>query len=89
MLTDIIIYFVGGLISFFADVLPVFSIWPDSLIEGIEYIGNSFQSLNFFLPMYELSIAIVFVFSFFIFYYLERLIVMILNYIRGAGGIEI
>jgi hypothetical protein len=85
----LIFYILGGMIGFFASWLPTFSVWPDSLITGIDYFGEKIMLLNFIFPIYELSFLILFLILFFSTYYTARIIAMVLNWIRGSGSIEL
>lgn len=66
---------------------PTWTIWPDSVINGISYIFSVVAKLNFLFPIDTCFICLAF-FLDFIGYFITYLIVKkIFNYLRGAEGI--
>lgn len=89
MILTILFYVLGSIVGFLAEFLPVFSVWPASLTDGIYYFGQQLKLLNFILPIYELSLLAMFVLSFLSYWFTAKIIVMIVNFFRGTGKIDV
>ncbi len=90
MIFDIIFFVIDLVLSVFTKILPSFSVWPDSVLNSIEFMVNSLSIVNFILPIDVLFSAIVFFVYFETIYYSARIATSIINYVRGTGkGIEI
>lgn len=88
--------FVSGflfLLTYFFELLnaygPKWSIWPDAVINGIEYIVNTLAGLNYFLPLDTFFECVLFFILFITNYYIVKLILSGINWVRGSGKIEI
>jgi len=89
MIITLLLYIAGGLVGFIAELLPTKQIYPIQLTEGITYFGQQIGRLNFIIPVYELSGIVLFLLNFLSAYYLAILFLMVVNWFRGSGKIEI
>jgi len=90
MITDLIIYIFTVLFSAIAFVLPAWDIWPQTLIDGLQYIFASLAKFNFILPVDTFLTAFLWFLHFSVLYLGAKLSLKALNFIRGTGtGLEI
>lgn len=89
MIISLILYVVGGLIGFIAEILPTKQVYPTGLTYGITYFGQQAGRLNFIVPVYELSGVLLFLLNFLSAYFTAVLFLMVVNWFRGSGKIEI
>jgi len=78
------------LIEFFVLLLPTWSIWPAEFLTGLTYFFSIFAKLNFILPIDTLMIVVNLFCSFLGAYFTVKIILRIVNYVRGTGaGLDI
>jgi len=88
MITDAFIYILSGILGALSLALPKISIWPQSWLDGIQFLLSSLLPLNFIFPIDALfSGAYVFV-NFLILYYGYKILVSIYGYFRGSSNIK-
>lgn len=93
MITSLILY----LLSFILSILGAlrffisqdFSVWPDSVLNGITYFLSLLMNWDFLLNTTELLTAIKWLVGFEVIYLGVKLALKIINWIRGASGIEL
>lgn len=68
--------------------LPHYSIWPQSFLDGITYLLNSLVIINFIFPIDAIFYGGSIFMTFLGLYYGARLLTSIFNFFRGAGGIK-
>lgn len=94
MLIDILLFILGIIIDLLVYVLDFLligkiTIWPDELLNGLTYFFTNLMNFDFVLNIGQLLLVLQFLFLFFILYVPARLIVKLVNWIRGAGSIDI
>jgi hypothetical protein len=90
MIFTMVFYVLSYLVTMICDVLPAWTIWPDSLLNSITYFSNSILSLNFLLPISELFTILMFLINFEVFYLSTKIVAKLFNYVRGTGsGIDL
>jgi hypothetical protein len=90
MILDIALYVIGQFISWVALLLPAFSIYPDSLLNGLQFFGEKISSLDFFIfDIPKLFGILIFIIQFEIYYFTALKIVSIINFFRGGGKLEL
>jgi len=90
MISDLFLYTVGALINLAQFLLPTWQVWPSGVTDGLTFFAQKMSIFNFILPMDTLMSAIIFFISFEVTYFGAKIIVKLLNYIRGAGsGLDI
>jgi hypothetical protein len=90
MIADIFLYIIGQLIHFVAGILPTWTVWPASLLDGLSYFCSSMAKLNFLIPIDSIFAVILFMVNFEVAWLGAKLLLKLANYIRGTGsGIEI
>ena len=89
MIISLLLYVAGGILGLVADLLPEKQIYPPALTDGIEYFGEQLGRLNFILPIYELSGVALFFLNFLLAYGIAKLLLMVVNWFRGSGQIEV
>jgi hypothetical protein len=87
MIVSLFLYIFSYLIGFFALLLPDWTIWPQDLKDGIYYFADKIGDLNIILPIDNWFIAAQTFVRFLIYFLIFKLIVGIINWIRGAGSI--
>ena len=65
------------------------SIWPDNVLNGLTYFFTQLMNWDFLLNITQLLTAIKFLIAFEVIYLLVKLALKIINWIRGAGPIEL
>jgi hypothetical protein len=85
-----ILYLFALIIKAIAAILPVWSLWPASLLDGINYFFQNLASFNFIFPIDALFSVIIFLIQFEALYFTAKLIMKVFNFFRGAGsGVDI
>lgn len=86
---DIFIYIFGFFLTIIAKILPEWVIWPDIVLDGIDYVVRHLADFNIIFPIDQLFIAISLLLNFFMYYGLAKVIMMGVNYFRGSGKIDV
>lgn len=86
MIADIFLFVLGQIIHFIAGLLPTWSLWPQSLLDGLTYFAGAIGHLNFLLPIDSLFTVILFMVNFEVYYLGAKLLMKLANYIRGTGS---
>ena len=89
MVVTLIIYIIGLLINTINSLLPDWQVWPDEVFESINWFFNTLMELSsiiFFMPI--LLDAILFLLNFIAYYCLYKIIIKVVNLMRGANGID-
>jgi hypothetical protein len=68
--------------------LPTWAVWPEALTSGLEYIFSSMALINFIFPIDTLFSVILFIVYFETTFYMVKIFLMIFNYFRGSGKLE-
>jgi len=89
MLFDAIFYLLGSILSIVSAIAPTWVIWPQTLLDGVNYFAVAIAKLNFLLPIDTLFDCIEFFAGFLAAYYSVKGLVSLVNWIRGAGEIKI
>lgn len=93
MITNIFIYIIsfliGGIAGLSNFIARGFSIWPDSVINGLTYFFTILMNWDFLINISALLSAIKFMIAFDVIYVGVKLLLKLFNWIRGSGGIEI
>jgi len=89
MIISILLYLLSLFIDLMTAILPTWTVWPASLIQGLEYFCSSLAKLNFILPIDSLFAVILFLVNFFVLYLTAKLIMKVFNFFRGSGGIDL
>lgn len=89
MILTTIIYIISILFSIVALLLPSINIIPNAIFESVTYFIEKLLELNsVFLIVDNLMIALVFLMKFFVYFLTYKLFTMLVNYIRGAEGLN-
>lgn len=78
-------YFMG-LVALLA---PTWTLWPDGFINGITYFFTGLMKFNFIFPVDTALQGINFLASFAVLFFSAKLLIMLVNWLRGAGEIKI
>lgn len=90
MIIDIIIYILATLVSWIAVILPVYSIYPENFLDGIEYVGEKVNTLDFFIfDINGIMVIFTFLLSFEVYYFTAQKIGSLINFFRGSGKLDI
>jgi hypothetical protein len=89
MIINIVLYIIGALITLLARILPAWQPWPQQLIDGLSWICSKFMLFNFIFPVVDWVAALFWFLSALSIYLFARLSVMIINFFRGVGKIEV
>jgi len=89
MIIQLFIYALGFIVGAISRILPTISIWPAEFLEGVAYFGEKIMLFNFIFPIYEATFVIAFIFDFLILFYSAYGLLMVLNFIRGSGKLEV
>jgi hypothetical protein len=91
MIFSIVFYIFGTILQGLAKLFALWpwQSWPDAVLDGFEYFGSAFMTLNFMLPCYEALLAVDFAIVFFSGYYFVVGIVGLVDWLRGSGKIRI
>lgn len=90
MITDIFIYLIRIFLDFMVWLLPTWQVWPQALIDGLTYVFASMAKLNFIFPIDSLFLVLTAFIYFEVAYLGAKLVMKLLNYIRGTGnGLDI
>lgn len=89
MLFDILFLVAGSIFKILFGLFPTWTIWPDSVIDGVSFVVATIAKLNFFLPgVISTMFDCLAFFINFLGYFLTYLIIKkIFNWFRGAEGI--
>lgn len=93
MIIDILLYIVsiilGSIGSLIVFVSNGWSIWPDAVLQGFKYFFTHLMDFNIILPVDTFLLVISTVIKFDVAYISTKLVLKLVNWIRGAGGIDI
>lgn len=89
MVMDILIYIIGFFITVIVKILPEWVIWPDIVLNAIDYTVQHLAVFNFIFPIDQLFVAVIFLINFFIYFGIAKLIFMFVNWVRGTGKLEV
>ena len=90
MISSMALGLMALLIEFFVLLLPTWSIWPAVFLTGLTYFFRLIANINFILPIDTLFGCITFFVSFLGAYFTVKIILRIVNYVRGTGaGLDI
>lgn len=89
MIFTILFSIIGGLLGILTNLLPAFSVYPESLREGFKYAGTALMKFNFMFAMSDFMAAIVFLVQFEIAYFTVHIVLSIIHTIRGNKTIDI
>ena len=90
MITDFFLFLFSNLLRLISFILPSWLIWPDFITDIITYIAEVVASFNFILPIQDSFFpAFRFLIWFQSLYFGWKIAVMVINFFRGAKGIEI
>ena len=90
MIFTMVLYVLSYFLTIVSAILPVWQIWPDTLLTGITYLAQACGTLNFLFPVSELFTIFLFVIQFEVGYITAKIGVKIFNYLRGTGsGLDI
>jgi len=85
MITNILLTIITQFVGLIIFVLPKWNLWPQALVNGINYFSSALVKFNFIFPIDTLFDILKFLPNFFIVYFVVRLVLMIFNYARGTG----
>lgn len=88
MIPSVLFYVFGTLIYVLALFLPRIEVYPTAITAGLAYVGAAAAKLNFIIAMTDLFNAFVFIFQFLALYYTAIMVISIVNFFRGSGGVE-
>lgn len=89
MIITFIIYTLNILLSVIVFILPSFNIIPAQVFSGISFFIDKLVDLNsMFLIIDNLLIATLFLIKFFVYYLTYKIIIKLVNIIRGAEGLH-
>lgn len=78
------------IISTITLLLPSWDIFPPDLYNGLTYFFSSLAKMNFIFPVDTLFTVLLFIVNFEVIYFTAKIIMKIVNYIRGTGsGLDI
>jgi hypothetical protein len=90
MVGDLIFYIITKFFEAIAFVLPSWTVWPQILVDGMQYIFESFAKFNFILPIDTFLQALLWFVHFEALYFGAKLSLKAINFMRGTGtGLEI
>jgi hypothetical protein len=89
MVIDFLLILLNTILEALGYWLPHYSIWPDSILNGITYLINSITIINFIFPIDTLFFCLNLFINFLIYYYGARLLIYIFNWLRGSGEIKL
>lgn len=90
MITTILLNIFSYIMGIIVMILPTFTVWPQVLIDGLQYMCTSVAKLNFILPIKEWFDIILFFINFSVTYLTAKLILKAFNFLRGTGsGLDI
>lgn len=90
MIIDVLFYIIGYLVQILVYILPDWSFYPQTFLDGIAFFGQKIATLNFFIfDIPQIMIILTTVLSFESFYYLVRRLVSVVNFFRGSGKLDI
>jgi hypothetical protein len=91
MITDALIYIFSFVLAFFAFILQAifgnFTIWPDSVLNGLTYFFQKLMAFNIFIPVDTFLTVLVWLIRFIVIFFGYKLIKKIFNYFRGADAL--
>lgn len=89
MITNAFLVLIGWFFSLITLLAPEWTVWPDGIIDGIEYFFTQIGLFNFIVPIDTFFLAVDFLCTFAVLYFSAKILIMAVNYFRGAGEIKI
>lgn len=89
MITNGIIIFIGWILGLIALLAPEWTVWPSGVINGISYFFATFAKFNFIFPIDTIMQCIDFLCTFATLFFTAKILIMAVNWFRGAGEIKI
>ncbi len=89
MILDIFIYIIAVVLLLLGKILPEWQPWPTQLLEAVQWFGSSLNIFNVFVPVGEWVLAAIWFLTALSAYFFARLVIMVINFFRGSGAIEV
>ena len=90
MIITLLLYLITAFLTTIVWLLPTWTLWPDTLLDGLTYFFTAIAKFNFIFPIDSLFAVILFIVNFEVLYLTVKLIMKIFNYARGTGsGLDI
>jgi hypothetical protein len=89
MIGDLIFFIFTKMIEAVSFILPAFSLWPQTLIDGIGYFFASLMKFNIFFPIGTGIDALVFFLDFSAVYLTAKLSIKVVSFMRGSNALDI
>lgn len=93
MILDVLMWMLRIIIDLLVQILGFLSqglsIWPQTVLDGLTYFFISLMNIDFLLNITALLQAIKFLVAFEIVYVGAKLVIKLVNWVRGSGEIEI
>lgn len=93
MITSVLLYvlsFILSLVSALTDFIAQgWSVWPASVLSGITYFFTQLMNWDFLINVVALLTAIKWLVGFEVLYLSTKLVLKIINWVRGAGPIDL
>lgn len=89
MILTFLFYVLTIFLSLLVGLLPTWTLWPADLTTSLNYFFSVLAKLNFLFPVDTLFAVILFVIGFEILYFTAKIVLKIINFFRGASGIDI
>lgn len=89
MILDLFAWLIGWVITIIGTILPNWVIWPDSIMDMATYVATQLAKLNTWLPVdtfFDVTDALIIFLSFYI---PIKLLLMLINWIRGTQSIDL
>ena len=89
MIITIFIYILSSIMGIIEKILPRYQIWPDVVLNGLNYFATTLSDFNILFPIDTLFQCMIFIGDFLSAYLIVRLILIVINFFRGTGELKI
>ena len=88
MILTFFFYILTIFLTLLIHLLPDWTLWPDDLATSFNYFFSLLAKLNFLFPIDVLFDVILFVIGFEVLYFTAKIVLKVINFFRGASGID-
>jgi len=80
---------VGSILNLLGTHLPTWNIIPQSFLDGITWVLSQMTVFNILFPIDHLFFDLNILFNFLIYFFIAKLLISIVNWVRGSGEIKV
>jgi hypothetical protein len=89
MIVDLLIYVFSLMIDTIVLILPTWTVWPQSLLDGLNYLAQSMAKFNFILPVDTFFACVQFFILFETLYLTTKILLKFFGFVRKSESLNL